>query len=916
MALTLVTSPRPAASAAVDAQIPRGKLAPPHCEFEPVLPRAAEVLLRTAVISKLVTVCAPTGYGKTLLLTHLHQTLTARGQRCLWVSLDDRDTTISSLSYLVESALSLVEGQPDRDAQALHERLGYPQGDVDRLLNQLGALEGPTVLFIDNLSFCTDPQLAALLERLAFASGPRLRLILSGTEALPIDGARAKLELGAVELGAAQLCLDRASTARVFERAGMPRPGEGELDRIHAQTEGWPAAVRLLQVLMAQSPQQDEVLARFTGEDHDIASVLTRRVLAGFEPALVQFLIEMAHVREFSVELAQHMTGQQEAGPWIESLLHRNVLIFPLDRSRRWLRMHTLLRQYLLAEGRKRLGRERRREVLARAAQWHAEQGDEMAALEAALEAPAISLASHLLDRVARVVAGDQGRLGQYIRWVQQLLSAGATLSIEAHTWYVWALCFSLRYEQAHCALDALDHRLAQQQLMPQDVGDFRSRLSLLRVVVGVYLDALDVARGEADAWLAQPSPLNALAVATVSTGAAIACLAQGELPRARQYMQNASGAIARSDSGYGHAWVAMIDACIELAEGEPMAADRVLQAARLRVVNAIGEDAMAVASMDFVHARVMLDMGRMEAARDKAMRGLSQAAMHGVSETTIQGLAACVGLWQGEADGPFSLEALQAVARSYPSRVLRQLTIRQVRRLLQLDRTEEALSMAQRHLVAVGGLDDDVALQGDAMLLAIELLLARGNARDAMAQTERRLKEAQAQRRPREIIELHLLAADLHVRSDQPRAALRSLTLAMLMAARRRLVRPFYERLTLVGRILAHTRVRDFGFTQPEELALLEDLRDACRAASGLELSERSAPPEAATNAMEVGPLTPRELQLLELLDLGLNNQHIADRVALSVPTIKWHLSNLYVKLQVKSRAAALVKARTLNLL
>lgn len=897
-------------------QVPRGKLAPPCSEFEPVLPRAAEVLMRTAVLAKLVTVCAPAGYGKTVLLGHLHGVMRERGLRCLWVTLDDRDTAVSSLLYLIGAALQQAGDPTPNELLVVQERLADPREDAHRLLNHLSQVAGNTVLFIDNLSFCTDPQLPLLLERLVFASGAQLRLVLSGTNSLPLDSTRAKLELGAVEMGPGHLAFDRACTAGVLQRAGLADVSDAVLDRIQAQTEGWPAAVRLLQVLMLESPEHESLLARFGGDDHDIAAVLTRRVLAGFEPRLVQFMIEMALVREFSAELAAYMTGQADAEDWLAALLRRNVLIFPLDRSRRWLRMHTLLRQYLLAEGKRRLGRERRRELLERAAHWHAEHGDEITALEAALEAPAMPLASQLLDRVARVVAGDQGRLTLYIRWAEQLLSAGSPLSLEAHTWYVWALCFALRYEQAHRAIDSLDHRLAELDPQGVNAGGYRSRLGLLRVVVGVHLDTLDVARTEARAWLAQPGPRDALAVATVATGAAIAELAHGELAQARQLMQTAAGAIERSESGYGHAWVALIAGCIELADGEPLAADRLLGRARSRVAAAIGEDAPAVASIDFVHARAMLDMGRLSAARSMALRGLARAAQHGVADTTLQGLAACAALWNGEADGPFAPDALEAVARSYPQRVQRVLAVHQVRRLLRLDRPEEALALADRHLLTLPSPDEGLGDElGERTALGIELMIARGAGRDALLQIERRLKELQGRSHARETIELHLLAVGLHVHANRQRQALRSLTLAVLVAARRRLVQPFHERMAVVTRVLSQAKTKDFGFTQPEELALIEDLRDAGRAASP-DLTQ-AVPAEAREEQrVEVGALTPRELQLLDMVALGLSNQHIADRTSLTVPTIKWHLYNLYAKLQVKSRAAALAKARALKLL
>ena len=58
------------------------------------------------------------------------------------------------------------------------------------------------------------------------------------------------------------------------------------------------------------------------------------------------------------------------------------------------------------------------------------------------------------------------------------------------------------------------------------------------------------------------------------------------------------------------------------------------------------------------------------------------------------------------------------------------------------------------------------------------------------------------------------------------------------------------------------------------------------------------------------VEALTPREIELLRLLHAGLSNQELADALLLSVPTIKWHLHNVYSKLGVGSRGAAVAHA------
>jgi LuxR family maltose regulon positive regulatory protein len=64
------------------------------------------------------------------------------------------------------------------------------------------------------------------------------------------------------------------------------------------------------------------------------------------------------------------------------------------------------------------------------------------------------------------------------------------------------------------------------------------------------------------------------------------------------------------------------------------------------------------------------------------------------------------------------------------------------------------------------------------------------------------------------------------------------------------------------------------------------------------------------------IEPLTGREAEVLQLLAAGLSNQEIAEKLVLSVGTIKTHTHNLYGKLGVQSRTRALARAKGLNLI
>jgi DNA-binding NarL/FixJ family response regulator len=60
---------------------------------------------------------------------------------------------------------------------------------------------------------------------------------------------------------------------------------------------------------------------------------------------------------------------------------------------------------------------------------------------------------------------------------------------------------------------------------------------------------------------------------------------------------------------------------------------------------------------------------------------------------------------------------------------------------------------------------------------------------------------------------------------------------------------------------------------------------------------------------------LTPRELEVLNLIARGLRNREIAGRLVISERTVGNHISNIFSKLQVADRAQAIVRARQAGL-
>ncbi|UCG26485.1 MAG: response regulator transcription factor [Chloroflexota bacterium] len=101
---------------------------------------------------------------------------------------------------------------------------------------------------------------------------------------------------------------------------------------------------------------------------------------------------------------------------------------------------------------------------------------------------------------------------------------------------------------------------------------------------------------------------------------------------------------------------------------------------------------------------------------------------------------------------------------------------------------------------------------------------------------------------------------------------------------------------------------------------ALLPRLRHVSPAFVTLLLEDARAEPgrqrSAHLNQPLLEPLSDRELEVLDLIAGGFSNQEIADRLFITVGTVKTHAHNIYGKLDANGRTQAVARARELELL
>jgi LuxR family maltose regulon positive regulatory protein len=164
----------------------------------------------------------------------------------------------------------------------------------------------------------------------------------------------------------------------------------------------------------------------------------------------------------------------------------------------------------------------------------------------------------------------------------------------------------------------------------------------------------------------------------------------------------------------------------------------------------------------------------------------------------------------------------------------------------------------------------------------------------------ERLVHAAQQGKRSGSVIQLSVLQAlACRAGGDVPRA-LAALERALALAEPEGHVRVFLDEGPAMTSLLGTLAAREG--TRPH-------LRRLVAAGPG---------PDAAAAGRQgpVEPLSPRELEVLRLLDTDLDGPDIARRLFVSVNTVRTHTKNLYAKLGVNSRRAAVRRGHDLGLL
>ncbi|MNZ28460.1 Serine/threonine-protein kinase PknK [compost metagenome] len=840
------------------------------------------------------------GFGKTTLLAQWRQSLVRDGNAVAWLSLSPEDGQLDSFCANLIGALQQAGLPPDSELPWLSavQADSRPQVIASMLINSLARVNAELYLMLDDFHHASDPAITRLLQALLDGAPYNLHIVLASRvmPALLLGRLRAMGEL--CELDCAELSFDfRESLA--FLKAHL----DGGIDAdtahsIHELTQGWPIGVQLVSIALKANPGKRPSIGALLPNSVGLASYLAEDVMAGLPAELIEFLQKICILRRFNEPLAAWVSESPQTPALITAIEARNLFLLPVDAGdeQQWFRLHPMFVEFL--SQRLQASDIDVPRLQQRAAAWFEQAGMVEDAVRHALLSEDFELAGNLLERLQPKDYGVS-HLIRFMRWVERL-----PRPLLARHPSLLALC------AWGCVLAALPDQAAEWvgalEAAPES-SPWAAQIALMKAVIASQREDLVAA-------LALLPPLDSLPagsplMAQVHACVSISCLARlGRFAEARSLFNSPAAHALHAGNGEMALIATFAAAYAALLEGNVLEAERIGAPVLLKAEASHGRRSTSACLAASMMAEVFYELDRLDDARDALANRLDvlNYAVHGY---TICAALCHAQLLHMQASARAALNYLQQMEAHFRTlgvqRGVASMLGGQLRMALHCGDWRHAQNLqatldelAANHRTA-GPVDEEIVAL--AAFSRARLALYHDEAEAALRALEsvERIIERYGRGiwRVRADI-LRAFALDALGREAEAQQHLRS---ALAQGYRLGLRRTFLDEGESLQALLSRL--------EPAEDAVLEGYRQSL-------LPQTPAGAAAPTRARRAGadeasPLTPREQDILALLEQPISNKRIALALNLSLDTVKWNLKNIYAKLGVTSRYEAVVAAR-----
>jgi LuxR family maltose regulon positive regulatory protein len=822
--------------------------------------------------------------------------------RVAWVSVERGERDAQRFWLSVNRQLVNAAGR-DGFVEGLSPAPGF-HGSlvVERLLSDLGSLEEPVVLVVDDLHELRSADALAQLELMLSQLPRQLRVVLATRRDPQLGLHRLRLAGELTEVRVADLRFSLEEARELLRTSGVVL-SDASLGVLHERTEGWAAGLRLAAISLAGHPDPERFVADFHGSERTVADYLLTEVLNRQPEQVRHLLLRTSVLERVNGPLADLLTGGFGSERILLALEDADAFVFSLDAQRSWFRYHQLLADLLRLELR-RTDAESIPSLHRAAAQWHAENGH-------VLDATRHMQAAGAWQEAARLLAGNIVGLLLDGHW-ETTHALIAAFPVEAAAEDAELAAVLAADQLLRGSLDETARYLAVAQRQAAALPDEqRRRLDVLLAVgrLGVarrrgdVKAAFDEVQSLEHAWVAPTSSEIALsndlqALALMALGN-VELLWLWRLEDAQRHLEEALALARRSGRPFleivclGDLALASYPTSIALARQHSEEAIAIAEA------HGWGADPIVTVAL-VMFAGALVWQGRFEEASgwlDRAERTLRSEA-EPVTALLFNATKGMLLAGQGRHH--------QALAAYRVAEQMRALLVTQD--FTAADYLHSALLQTQARLgetaaarAAITALDEEQLDRADLRNAVAAVHLAEGNPRAAVEVLVPIAEGSAPVAIPASRIQALLLGAAAHAQLGDMAAAEGATERALELAEPDAMILPF-----------ATTPVRDLLEHHPRHrtshAGFLSDILAV--------LAGSSPAPRRDHAAAALEELSDAELRVLRYLPSNLAAPEIAAELYLSANTVKTHMRHLYAKLSAHTRTQAVARARELGLL
>jgi LuxR family transcriptional regulator, maltose regulon positive regulatory protein len=907
--------------------------------------------LNASSANLLTLVSAPAGFGKTTLVSDW---MRDAKQGAAWLALEEDDNdVIRFLTYVVAALRNAGDVDLGESVLAL---LQSPQpAPLPLLLSALAQefsspVSGRVIVLDDYHVISAKAVHEAVIFLLEHVPGLRWVIITRADPPLPLARLRARRQL--LEVRAVDLRFSLQESTLLLNSVMQLALSAESVQELDNRTEGWVTGLHLAGLALQNAADHAAFVHEFSGSHRYVVDYLVDEVLDRLAPQTQGFLLQTSILDRFCAGLCDSIveggipgtggggdnkteTPHVAAQEMLEAIENANLFLMALDDERCWYRYHHLFGDLL----RQRLRRQRRWDEAVlhrRAAYWFAEKGLVEEAVRHAMAAADFGYAADLLEQRNEVL-WTQGGFAVLQHWLSMLpedVTRQRPRLLLAHAWADFL---------TDSSLTLVDARLRAAELAIQQMEAAGNGAGQAKTVALTIEDARELQGIVAAVRAAQYSKEEAIAETIAYAQQALACLpAQNERWRsvallclgfayemdgavrsAVQTLEEAIHLCYRVGNDYAATVGSMALARTHLVHGRLQAAAAIYRDTLARAQRQ-GMGQLPITAQAHVNlGRIYYEWNELDIAAQQLWQGVERMQGQGGSWLQFEVFVLLARLEQargGRSEALAMLQRAEEAARAIPfGWTPAATTAAMVRARLALGVIEGASAWLAQVQPAVG--DSMNRVREAEHLIAARVFLALNRADEALTLLDHVAEAAEGGERWKIVVEARILAAQALHTLGQEAAAYGRLQSALALAEAEGYVRSFLDEGDAVHGMLTHFLSSEMSmrFSQyAERLTAAFDGHQPGTAATAVQQTTVKAPIEQRQpqQATFIEPLSARELELLRLVGAGYSNQEIADKLVITLGTVKSHLNHIFDKLGVQGRVRAINLARELALI